>query len=260
MIARKFRNKVFFHSSKIQREKTVILLHGLGGTGFAFRKLFGFFEENNISFIAPDHPSHGKTTEKNFDSYADEIIKFLDENKVKRTVIIAHSFGAAFAEILFERINDRIDGIMLVTPLLEVKSQTKGFGLFTYEHKKLFDIAGSVMSVLPQRWRYPDYASLRRKLYPAYWLSDMTHCSIREYFKIQSYVADKKMTNKEFIRHSQVFLGRSDVITYADLTETLVSKYAEKTETHYGDHLYPLKEYPMFRKEVYEFLKEKKYV
>ncbi|PIP14209.1 MAG: hypothetical protein COX48_02040 [bacterium (Candidatus Stahlbacteria) CG23_combo_of_CG06-09_8_20_14_all_34_7] len=260
MILRKFRKNVFFHYSKNQNNKSVILLHGLGGTGFAFKKLFGFLQNNNISFLASDHPSHGKTNEKDFNKYIDSIIDFLNENKIERFVIIAHSFGVEFAEMLFERINCRIDGIMLVTPIIEVKKQTKGFKLFIYKHKIIFNITGNLMSLLPQRWRYPDYTSLRRKIYLFYWLSDMTHCNIKEYFKIQSFVSDKKMTNTEFIKKSQVYLGKSDVITYSDLTYNLVANYAEKTVIHYGDHLYPLKEYTVFENDVFDFLKEKYYV
>ncbi|HAV92367.1 TPA: hypothetical protein DCW38_04215 [candidate division WOR-3 bacterium] len=260
MISRKYRNRVFFHCSKNQNNKTVILLHGLGGTSFAFRKIFASLSKKNISFIAPDHPSHGKTFENDFNRYIDELINFMDENRVERAVLIAHSFGACFAEMLFERMHNRIDGIMLVTPLLEVKRQTKSTGLFTYAHKWIFDFAGNLMSYLPQRWRYPDYASLTRKLYPFYWISDMTHCNIKEYFKIQSFVSDKRMTNISFIENSIVYLGKSDVITFADLTKSLVFKYAKRVTIHEGDHLYPLKEYPIFEKEVFAFLEENKYV
>lgn len=255
-----YKGSVFFHSSKRGGGKMLLLLHGLGGTGYAFRRLFPSLDKAGVAYLAPDHPSHGKTAENDFKRYADCILSVLKERESEKFIIVSHSFGAVFAEMLFERARERIDAIMLVTPLLEARRQTKGMGLFTYEHPSLFDAAGRVMSVLPQRWRYPDYARLGKKPYPFYWMSDMTHCNIREYFRIQRFVSVKRMTNIDFMSRSRVYLGKSDTITYAELTEKLVSGCAQRVVIHEGDHLYPLKEHKIFEDEVFSLLREKNYV
>ncbi|MDD3803911.1 MAG: alpha/beta hydrolase [bacterium] len=260
MTLKEFKNNIFYHASAKQNRESLVLLHGLGGTGYAFKRLFLALEKKDVSFIAPDHPSHGKTIESDFVKYVEFILNLLTERRSERFIIISHSFGAVYAELLFERAKERIDQIMLVTPLLEARKQTKGMGLFTYDHPFLFDVAGNLMSVLPQRWRYPDYCRLGKKPYPFYWMSDMTHCNIREYFRIQRFVSEKRMTNIDFMSFSRVHLGKSDTITYADLTEKLVRGCAQKVVVHEGDHLYPLKEHRIFEDEVFSILKEKKYV
>lgn len=256
MIKKAVYKKVFFFYSKGSGKDAILILHGLGGTSWSMRRYFSILEKMNVSFIASDHPSHGYTSETDFNRYIEAINEFSVRIGIERYSIISHSFGAFFAETLHKRFKEKINKVMLVTPLLEITKQTKGIGLYFYTHPYFFDIAGNIGSHIPQHYRYPDYAYIGRKPYYAYWLSDMTHCNIKEYFKIQSFVSAKKLIYDDYLKGAEIHLGKYDTITDARLTLDLIKNRGAITKVHNADHLLPLKEFYYFKNYFIDFVKK----
>ncbi|MEO0234468.1 MAG: alpha/beta hydrolase [candidate division WOR-3 bacterium] len=258
MIKRIKYKKVFFHYyNESQNTSAVLLLHGLGGTSFSFKKYFYILETQKIPFLASDHPFHGKTDEKDFFVYVDKIYEFLRKQGIDKIKIVSHSFGSFITELFYNRYKNFVTEIMLITPFIEAKKQTKGVGLFLYKKKYFFKFAGNILSIFPEKFKYPDYSKIRRKPYYAYWLNDMTHCDRKGYFDVQYFISDRKSENPEFLKMSEIHLGKYDVITYSDLTLKLLKKYQVKNITvHEGDHLLPLKEFFYFKDFFIKFVKQ----
>ncbi|MEO0288905.1 MAG: alpha/beta hydrolase [candidate division WOR-3 bacterium] len=247
---------VFFHLSENNKIKEpVLLLHGLGGTSYSFKRYFYLLDAQEISFFASDHPYHGKTDVENFEIYVDIIYELIKKYEFEKIKIVSHSFGSYVTELFYKKYDTLVSKIMLITPFIEAKQQTKGIGLLLYNKKNLFKYAGNFLSLFPQKFKYPDYSKVGRKPYYAYWINDMTHCDRKGYFKIQYFISDRKIENPEFLKISEVHLGRYDVITYSDRTLKLLKNYEVRNiKIHMGDHLLPLKEFEYFKKEFLNFI------
>lgn len=249
---RKFKGVYFHYDVNKEKKHAVLLLHGLGGTSYSYKRFFYLLEDKKISFFAPDHPFHGKTDEKNFEIYTDIIYEFIKKNDITNIQVVSHSFGSYVTELFYKKYKSFVNGIMLITPFIEAQKQTKGIGLFLYKQKSFFKHAGDILSLFPEKFKYPDYSKIGRKPYYAYWINDMTHCDRKGYFQIQYFISDRKIENSDFLKVSEVHLGRYDVITYSDLTLKLLKQYeVNSIKVHPGDHLIPLKEFEYFK---YEFL------
>lgn len=96
----------------------LLCLHGMGTSHYSWRYNTPFFEKN-FRVIAPDLPGYGfSETGSEFgyhiDDYVQIILELLKELGVKRTHLIAHSFGGAIAERLIRFQPDIIDRVVLV--------------------------------------------------------------------------------------------------------------------------------------------------
>ncbi len=251
----KYKNVFFHYKALNSRKSCILLLHGLGGTSYSFKRYFKILEEKNISFFASDHPFHGYTEERDFQTYVDTIFELIEKKGYKEIKIVSHSFGSYVTELFYTKFKGSVKNIMLITPFIEAKKQTKGLGLFLYEKKEFFRYAGKILSIFPEKFKYPDYAKIGRKPYYAYWLNDMTHTERKGYFEIQYFVADRKIENSEFLNVSEIHLGIYDIITYCDLTQRLLKNYNVKNIfLHKGDHLFPLKEFKNFKENFIQFV------
>lgn len=232
---------VFFHHSSGSR-RGVLFLHGLGGTGYSFRRFFPLLREKNIPFIATDHPYHGYTKTESFEEYCLNTKKAADLLMPKGYDICAHSFGAYFANRIFNL--DKADKkLLLFNPLLEIKNQSKGIGEYLYSNLQYYRYISTHKVPVKQKWRYPDYAKLGNKAYICYWLSDMTHVDINGYFKTHVVAGEHIIKDFEWLDRSEVHLGRYDIITYSDLTHEFLKRTKAKVIIHNAEHLYPLKHY-----------------
>lgn len=255
LFRKKFKNVFFHYKIENYNKNCVLLLHGLGGTSYSFRKYFEILEKKNISFFASDHPFHGYTEERDFKTYVNTIFEFIKKNGCKEIKIVSHSFGSYVTELFYTKFKGSVKSIMLITPFIEAKKQTKGLGLLLYERKEFFRYAGKILSIFPEKFKYPDYARIGRKPYFAYWVNDMTHADRKGYFEIQYFVADRKIENSEFLNVSEIHLGIYDIITYCDMTKRLLKNYDLKNIfLHKGDHLFPLKEFNTFKENFIRFV------
>lgn len=253
----KYKNVFFHYYNETQNNTAILLFHGLGGTSFSFKKYFFILETQKIPFFASDHPFHGKTEEKDFKLYVDKIYEFLKKHGINQVKIVSHSFGSFITELFYDKYKNFITEIMLITPFIEAKKQTKGMGLFLYNKKNIFKFAGKILSLIPEKFKYPDYSKIGKKPYYAYWLNDMTHCDRKGYFDIQYFISDRKSENTDFLKISEIHLAKYDVITYSDLTLKLLKSYQVKNIiVHNGDHLLPLKEFYYFKDFFIKFIKQ----
>lgn len=84
-------------------KKTIVILHGWGSTvsGERYKEVKKLLEKNGFSVFTPDMPGFGKSTLKKeelfFDDYVDFVKDFLKEKKLKKIILLGHSFGGRVA-------------------------------------------------------------------------------------------------------------------------------------------------------------------
>lgn len=84
-------------------KKTIVILHGWGSTvsGKRYKEAKTLLEKKGFTVYTPDMPGFGKSMlrkdELFFEDYVFFVKKFLDKNKLKKIVLIGHSFGGRVA-------------------------------------------------------------------------------------------------------------------------------------------------------------------
>ena len=87
---------------------TILFLHGWGGTADSFAPISQYFaratnqQGEPYRVLAPSLPCPPDTI-YTLDDYADDVDAFLQQHKVTRCVVVAHSFGARLVAILNAR-------------------------------------------------------------------------------------------------------------------------------------------------------------
>jgi len=97
--------------------ENILILHGWGGCIDSMRPIINHLK-NKFRVISLDFAGHGKSSIPNIPwgvpEYTDCLIKFLKSLNIKKTSIIAHSFGGRVAIILASEHPELIEKIVLV--------------------------------------------------------------------------------------------------------------------------------------------------
>jgi pimeloyl-ACP methyl ester carboxylesterase len=129
----------FAHEAEDQvvKRPPVILIHGAGGIHLSWPPQVRRLADEKI--YALDLPGHGKsegTGRQSIDEYADDVIAFMKELKIRSAVMIGHSMGSAIALTLALKYPKQVLGLgllgsgskMPVAPiLLETAGTPNGF-------------------------------------------------------------------------------------------------------------------------------------
>ena len=107
----------FAHEAEDQSTKRppVILIHGAGGAHLSWSPQIRRLEGGKI--FALDLPGHGKSDgagRQSVDEYADDVIAFMEELKIRAAVIVGHSMGSAVALTLALKYPKRVLGLGLL--------------------------------------------------------------------------------------------------------------------------------------------------
>lgn len=79
------------------KKDTILILHGWGISGRKYHALENLFKKEGYPVLAPDFPGFGKEllrgTAMALDNYVDFVAEYLRKKKLKKVIIIGHSFG-----------------------------------------------------------------------------------------------------------------------------------------------------------------------
>lgn len=122
--------------------KTFLMIHGLGGNLMHWNNNF----IKNQHCIAIDLPSHGLSTMKNFQSnadlldfYAETIIAFIQQKKLKNVLLIGHSMGGQIAIITALKNHKSIKKLILVSPAgFEIFEDSEAKALISFAKPETF--------------------------------------------------------------------------------------------------------------------------
>jgi pimeloyl-ACP methyl ester carboxylesterase len=84
-----------------KKEHTIVILHGWGLYGDKYSELKKELEKKGYTVYSPDFPGFGTEVSKkksmNLSDFTDFFINYLDTKRIKKMVIIGHSFGGRVA-------------------------------------------------------------------------------------------------------------------------------------------------------------------
>src|SRR3989338_11260331 len=103
---------------KIKENKSpIIILHGWGLRGSVYRKLIELLKQKGHKVFAPDLPGFGHEPLLNnsmkLDDYILFVKNFIAEKKIKKPIIIGHSFGGRVTVKYAFLYPDEIDKLIL---------------------------------------------------------------------------------------------------------------------------------------------------
>ena len=89
--------------------QTILFLHGWGGNADSFAPIYQYFarsynEQGELyQVLAPSLPCPPTKSVYTLEDYADDVDRFLQDHKVARCIVVAHSFGARLVAVLNAR-------------------------------------------------------------------------------------------------------------------------------------------------------------
>lgn len=138
----------------------IIILHGWGLKGSVYSTLSDLLKAKSYKVFSPDMPGFGseplQKKSMNLDDYVSFLKEFMKKNKIKKTILIGHSFGGRVSLKFAWRNSDLVEKIILTgTPVIRHISLKKKIAyLFAVTFGKIFS-------------RFPNLAKLlfRKLLY-----------------------------------------------------------------------------------------------
>lgn len=102
----------------------ILILHGWMVHASRYHKIQEIFENNGYRVYIPDMPGFGKVDlvkdPMTVDDYVDWVAAYLKRNKIKRVMVIGHSFGGRVGAKLAVKYPELIDKLILTgTPLIK---------------------------------------------------------------------------------------------------------------------------------------------
>lgn len=109
--------KLFYFEAGSQHQDHLLLLHGLGDEADTWRHVILPLAEDYHT-LAVDLPGFGRTDKPDIkytpQLMMDTVVRFLDQKKIKSTIVMGSSMGAILAQGLAIKHPDRVDGLILV--------------------------------------------------------------------------------------------------------------------------------------------------
>jgi pimeloyl-ACP methyl ester carboxylesterase len=143
--------KLVYWTNRRKDKPTLIFIHGVSGSASGWRKCVLYFEKG-YNVIVMDHRGHGfssrprRREEYAIHEFAEDVHKILREERKKKCVMIAHSFGTLIAIDFLHHHQDMIAGAILISTT-QRPSSIRGAILL-----RPFIKAGLLINHLPQ-WK-----------------------------------------------------------------------------------------------------------
>ncbi len=112
--------KIWYEYKKGKGE-CLIFLHGLTGSSSAWRPISSFLEKRGYSTLHFDFPGHGlsdKPKDKakySFEYAAQELSKILNKLKLKKIILVGHSYGGLFSQYFYKKHPEKIYSLILIS-------------------------------------------------------------------------------------------------------------------------------------------------
>jgi pimeloyl-ACP methyl ester carboxylesterase len=95
----------------------IVLLHGQPGTGSVWTRVVGALPRDAV-VLAPDRPGYAAgTVACDFARNADAVVAALDDRRIDRAVVVAHSWAGGIAVDLAVRHPERVAGLVLAASI-----------------------------------------------------------------------------------------------------------------------------------------------
>jgi len=103
----------------------LVLLHGLGASGFSWRENIGPLAQQ-YRVLAPDLPAHGRTPahvvpDFRLETLARELLSLLDHLGVRQAALVGNSLGGSLALLLAQENPERFPALALLAPAAAIR-------------------------------------------------------------------------------------------------------------------------------------------
>ena len=125
---------ITFRYTRSQNGKTVLLLHGWGGSLNSFRTLEKQLIDSGFSVITIDFPGFGGSSlpPETFEmiDYFKIVAELLEQENIEKVSIVSHSFGGRVALLLASYLPNKIERLVLcdsagIKPIFSLKKSIK---------------------------------------------------------------------------------------------------------------------------------------
>lgn len=101
------------------KNKTIFIIHGFTADFDNLSIITEHFKKD-FNVYSINLPAHGKSkTNKNLNdiyAYCDVVVDFIKNKKLKNIYLVGHSMGGLIAALIYQRIKDQIDKVLLIAP------------------------------------------------------------------------------------------------------------------------------------------------
>lgn len=144
------KNISFYYEKHGMGKKIILILPGWGDTRKSFNQIICYFKKNYTIYIL-DYPGFGNSDvpkrELNMDDYAELIKAFMREIKIKKPIIIAHSFGGRITSLLTTKYHVKATKIILID-VAGIKRRKK---LIVFLKEKIYKLLKKIFLLFPKQ-------------------------------------------------------------------------------------------------------------
>ncbi len=99
----------------------VLFIHGLGENLLTWKKLLDRLPQDRYRYLLIDLPGHGQSTAERMGNYshrhlADQLIEFLNDLSIEKTIVVGHSLGGTLALHMALRYPEKVQALFLISP------------------------------------------------------------------------------------------------------------------------------------------------
>jgi pimeloyl-ACP methyl ester carboxylesterase len=229
--------------------KTIVILHGWRLTGSRYKDIQTIFEKKGYTVFSPDLPGSGDVPLQkevmHIDDYIVYVLKFLEQHKLKKIILIGHSFGGRVSAKLTAQHADVIEKLILTgAPLIKQK--------LSFKKRILTVFAKSIKKIVGKN-------DMMRKILYSFlgeWDYYKAPQNIRETFK--AIIAEDISPHLPFITVPTLVLwGENDTFVSTDIGKQIAQriKNAKYVAIPGGSHKLPYEQPEIFAEKVLEFIK-----
>jgi len=123
-------NRMQFFKLGAETGQPVIFLHGLVDGIAGVQRLQSHFRSGGFRVYAPLRSGYGQSApvpsaERSIDIFIDQLETLIDQENLRRPILLGHRGGAAFAHIAARRLRDKVAGAVIVSGLGPVRKMSE---------------------------------------------------------------------------------------------------------------------------------------
>lgn len=112
--------RIYYRKNLFSNKPTLIFIHGLSGNSFAWKPYEKIFEKD-YNILSLDLRGHGKSfrpdklDDYSLDAFSRDLLKIIEKEKIKKSILISHSFGNLVALDFTKKYSEKIKSLILIS-------------------------------------------------------------------------------------------------------------------------------------------------
>jgi len=219
-------NTKIFYRIKKNKGKTLVFLHGVGRNYTSWKHFYKHFEGLNYTTITPDLRGCGnsRTNKISMQSYAKDLNKILEKEKIKKVILVGHCLGTSIAIKFNELFPDKVDKMFLM-------------GIFTKKTIKFYPIIRSLnnlayysiaflhlLGIKRKKFIHIDYSKYQNEPLLFFPLIDFKGVSVYNWLLSVKVLLDYNPSLNIKANHINIFAGKDYFVKHKGIKNSKVIK------------------------------------